>query len=56
MALNKQQINWEVVKEATGNGQLLSGYGFVLNIAPPSLSREKEDKDETNNNNIRTRN
>jgi len=42
MSSNKQQINWEEVKEATGklgNGQLLSGCGFVQNIAPPSLSR-----------------
>jgi len=42
VALNKQQIYWYKVKETTGkfgNGQLLSGYGFIQNIAPPSLSR-----------------
>jgi len=47
MASNKQQINWEEVEEATeklGNRQLLSWCGFVQNIAPPSLSRDRRRK------------
>jgi len=37
VASNKQQINWEKVKQATGkleNRQLLSKKRFVQNIAP----------------------
>jgi len=36
-----------------GNGQLLSGCGFIQNIAPPSLSRDRRIKMEqtTNSNN-----
>jgi len=48
MASNKQQIKWyKEVKKATGklgNGQLLSGCGFVQNTAPQSLSRERRIK------------
>jgi len=50
VASNKQQIQWEV-KETTGkqgNGQLLSGRRFVQNIAPPSLSRDRSIKEQTN--------
>jgi len=39
------------VKETSGklwNGQLLSGYRFVQNIAPPSLSRDRRIKMEQN--------
>jgi len=45
VASNKQQIQWSEVKETNGkleNGQLLSGCGFVQNIAPPSLSRDRK--------------
>jgi len=45
VASNKQQINWEEVKEATeklGNRQLLSEWGFDQNIPPPSLSRDRK--------------
>jgi len=47
MASNKQQINWEEVRELTeklGNRQLLSDWGFVQNIAQPSLSCDKRIK------------
>jgi len=53
VASNKQQIQWQEVKETTGkleNGQLLSGCGFVQNIAPPSLSRARRIKMEQTNN------
>jgi len=44
-----------LVKETTGklgNGQLLSGFGFVQNIAPPSLSRDRRIKMEQTNTKI----
>jgi len=47
VAPNMQHINWEEVKEPIGklgNRQLLSELGFVQNIAPPSLSRDKRIK------------
>jgi len=50
VASNKQQIQWKEVKETTGklgNGQLLSGRGFVQNI--PSLSRDRRIKMEQTN-------
>jgi len=45
------KIRWQEVKETTGklgNGQLLSGCGFVQNIAPPLLSRDRRIKMEQN--------
>jgi len=47
LASNKQQIQWSEVKETTGklgNGQPLSGCGFIQNIAPPSLFRDRRIK------------
>jgi len=38
--------------EKLGNGQLLSGWGFVQNIAPPSLSRDRRIKMEQTNKKI----
>jgi len=49
----RSQIQWQEVKETTGklgNGQLLSGCGFVQNIATPSLSRDRGIKDGTKQN------
>jgi len=53
VASNKQQINWEEIKEATGklgNRHLLSELGFVQSIAPPLLSRDRRIKMEQINN------
>jgi len=52
---NKQQIKWSEVKETTGklgNGQLQSGCGFIQNIAPLLLSRDRRIKMEQNKQNI----
>jgi len=47
VASNKQQINWEEVKETTGKlgtQQLLSELGSVQNIESPSRSRDRRIK------------
>jgi len=46
-AVVTQELKGQKGKETTGklrNGQLLSGYGFVQNVALPSLSRDKRIK------------
>jgi len=56
-----QKIKWQEVRETTekvGNGQLLSGRGFVQNIVPPSFSRgngikKKQTIKQTNNYSIK---
>jgi len=53
VASNKQQINWKEIKETTGklrNEQLLSESGFVQNITPQSLSRDRRIKMEQKTN------
>jgi len=50
VASNKQQKKETTIK--LGNGQLLSGCGFVQNISPPSLSRDRRIKMEQTNNKL----
>jgi len=53
VASNKQKIKRKEVKNQRNgseiHGQLLSGFGFVQNITPPSLSRYRSIKIEKNN-------